>query len=399
MSFTENIIYRGGGVALSASDPTTITPDDAAAAGSSLDAAPADHTHAIACAAPSNTGIANSEGVATSFARSDHVHNTVVTQGQTILAGASNASGILYLAGGGLMSSSGLSFNASYGAMAIGGSANTTATLRIVRSTSGSTSEERQLFIEAVTHTTTTVLTNQRFNMISQPTISSTAGQTITNAATLYIEGAPAAAGASPPTITNNWALWVDAGNVKFDGNLTVDGTLTVAGSAVSSAGVQKVSTQTIAGSPGTTLSFTSLTGDADSYYTIKGTIIAASDGMTVKLKFNTADGDQAIGNANTGAAVNTFNDGSAATFCKFMDDATAAFFTIEISASRTVEGATRDIQWTATLTIVSSVTAAPQTIFCGGTYTAAGELTQIDIIGDANLAVGSTATLFKWPR
>lgn len=38
-----------------------------------------------------------------------------------------------------------------------------------------------------------------------------------TNAATLYIAGAPAATGGS---ITNAYALWVDAGNVRFDGTL-----------------------------------------------------------------------------------------------------------------------------------------------------------------------------------
>jgi hypothetical protein len=48
---------------------------------------------------------------------------------------------------------------------------------------------------------------------------------TTTSAATLYIKDAPTAG--TNQTITRAMALWVDAGNVKFDGDLTVDGTIT----------------------------------------------------------------------------------------------------------------------------------------------------------------------------
>ena len=56
--------------------PNTIEPDDAASAGVSASAARADHEHGIVAAAPSNVGLAgtNSEGAATSFARSNHIH-------------------------------------------------------------------------------------------------------------------------------------------------------------------------------------------------------------------------------------------------------------------------------------------------------------------------------------
>jgi hypothetical protein len=47
----------------------------AAAAGVSTQAARADHKHDITTAAPSSVGTANSEGSASSLARSDHVHN------------------------------------------------------------------------------------------------------------------------------------------------------------------------------------------------------------------------------------------------------------------------------------------------------------------------------------
>lgn len=47
-----------------------------------------------------------------------------------------------------------------------------------------------------------------------------------TNGATLYVEG-PATGTA---TITNNYAVWIDSGNVRIDDNLTVGGDLTVTG-------------------------------------------------------------------------------------------------------------------------------------------------------------------------
>lgn len=57
-------------------DITTIECDDSAAAGTSANLARGDHQHAIVCATPSSVGTANSEGSATSFARSDHVHDS-----------------------------------------------------------------------------------------------------------------------------------------------------------------------------------------------------------------------------------------------------------------------------------------------------------------------------------
>jgi len=51
---------------------------------------------------------------------------------------------------------------------------------------------------------------------------------TTTDAATLYIEGAPSAG--TNQTITNPWALWVDAGNARFDGNIDLEGDIDVNG-------------------------------------------------------------------------------------------------------------------------------------------------------------------------
>ena len=62
----------------------------------------------------------------------------------------------------------------------------------------------------------TGAITSQRAVAILAPTYGFVGASTITNAATLYIDAAPAA-GANA-TITETWALWVDAGAVRFDG-------------------------------------------------------------------------------------------------------------------------------------------------------------------------------------
>jgi hypothetical protein len=61
---------------------------------------------------------------------------------------------------------------------------------------------------------------------IERPRLAATnSSVTTTAAASLYIQGAPTAH--TNQTITNNYALWVDDGLVKFDGALTVGGTIT----------------------------------------------------------------------------------------------------------------------------------------------------------------------------
>jgi len=55
--------------------------------------------------------------------------------------------------------------------------------------------------------------------------LATNASVTTTDAATLYINNAPTAG--TNQTLTNQYALWVDAGLVKFDGALTVGGTIT----------------------------------------------------------------------------------------------------------------------------------------------------------------------------
>lgn len=57
-------------------------------------------------------------------------------------------------------------------------------------------------------------LSNQRYLKIRQPTAAFVGASTITNAATVYVEGAPVAG--TNATITNSYALWVAAGGVSL---------------------------------------------------------------------------------------------------------------------------------------------------------------------------------------
>jgi len=75
---------------------------------------------------------------------------------------------------------------------------------------------------------------------------------TTTDAATLYIKGPPVAH--TNMTITNPWALWVDAGNARFDGDIDLEGdmdingtletdALTIGGTTVAAAGTTSITT------------------------------------------------------------------------------------------------------------------------------------------------------------
>ena len=74
---------------------------------------------------------------------------------------------------------------------------------------------------------TTGITTAKGFNAASlyKPTYTDTSAVTITNAATLYVDNAPAAAGSA--TITHPWAISVGAGNVSFPGTGNALGTIT----------------------------------------------------------------------------------------------------------------------------------------------------------------------------
>lgn len=55
---------------------------------------------------------------------------------------------------------------------------------------------------------------------IHQPAFASSSAVTVTNAATLYVEGQPTAG--SNTTLTSAWAIWVDTGNLRLDGSVAV---------------------------------------------------------------------------------------------------------------------------------------------------------------------------------
>lgn len=71
----------------------------------------------------------------------------------------------------------------------------------------------------------TGALTNQRAVRIAAPTLAFAGASTVTNAATLYVDNAPQE-GANA-TITNAYALWIDAGTSRFDGTALFNGAIT----------------------------------------------------------------------------------------------------------------------------------------------------------------------------
>ena len=76
----------------------------------------------------------------------------------------------------------------------------------------------------------TGAITSQREFKFLAPTYGFVGASTITNAATVYISGAPASG--TNATLTNTYALWIDNGAVQFDRDLTVGTTLSVASSS-----------------------------------------------------------------------------------------------------------------------------------------------------------------------
>lgn len=82
--------------------------------------------------------------------------------------------------------------------------------------------EERAATATLTGSTNITAAAGFNYHSIARPTLSAASALTVTNAATLYIANAPAGGGAGPATITNPYALWIDAGNTRLDGLLGV---------------------------------------------------------------------------------------------------------------------------------------------------------------------------------
>lgn len=95
--------------------------------------------------------------------------------------------------------------------------------------TSGAEANDINFNLARTCQFATTTPATQRAFLVQPPTYScSAASQTITNAATLAISGAPAAG--TNVTLTNAHALWCQAGNAQFDGNVTTTASLIATG-------------------------------------------------------------------------------------------------------------------------------------------------------------------------
>ena len=76
------------------------------------------------------------------------------------------------------------------------------------------------------------------------PTYSATDAATITHAATIYIDKAPVAG--TNTTITNPYALWIDAGDARFDGAVAISGAASASNLSGTNTGDQTISDATI---------------------------------------------------------------------------------------------------------------------------------------------------------
>lgn len=80
--------------------------------------------------------------------------------------------------------------------------------------------EVPNFILRAATTTTNATVADFSFAKFLAPTLASDSSRTTTNSATVYIANAPTAG--TNITITNPYSLWVDNGNVRFDGFLGV---------------------------------------------------------------------------------------------------------------------------------------------------------------------------------
>ena len=140
--------------------------------------------------------------------------------------------------------------------------------------------------LSATVQFATGALATQRAFRISAPTYRFVGASTLTDAATLYVSGAPVAG--TNATITNAYALWVDSGLSKFDGAVTLDGALTSTAGNISL-------TQAVAasGSPvfitATSGAHTTLTASAESssvLYDLSATVQFATGALATQRAF-----------------------------------------------------------------------------------------------------------------
>lgn len=170
---------------------------------------------------------------------------------------------------------------------------NTNNVARTIASSSGAALDD--INVQAATSTLTGTTTVTKFSKVGiyRPTFTDVSAVTITDAATLYVDNSPLAAGSV--TQTNAWAIRVGAGNVSFPGTGNVLGTITsgtwngsVIGGTYGGTGVNNgASTITLAGSfivgtNGGTLAF----GNASKTLTVNNTLsLSGVDGKTLNVQ------------------------------------------------------------------------------------------------------------------
>jgi len=144
-----------------------------------------------------------------------------------------------------------------------------------------------------------TATSNHTIVIEAQVLAATNASVTNTHAASLYISGAPNAG--TNMTLTNPYALWVDAGLVKFDGALTVGGTITgnvtgdLTGTADTVATIAGLAPNT-ATTQATQPAIESIGTDGDTLSILSDTLLmsnTSTDTPVIKL-LNTTDDDQA---------------------------------------------------------------------------------------------------------
>ena len=98
--------------------------------------------------------------------------------------------------------------------------------------TSGNLHVDAATYTDATTSASATTASFATVSFEGGILAASNASVTTTDAATLYVRNAPTAG--TNQTISNAYALWVDAGNARFDSDLSIGGNLTITGDITS---------------------------------------------------------------------------------------------------------------------------------------------------------------------
>jgi hypothetical protein len=197
----------------------------------------------------------------------------------------------------------------------------------------------------------TGAVTNQRSVLIRRPTYSFVGASTITNAGTFVIENSPLAG--TNATITNSYALWIQAGISAFGGDL-----------------VGTAATQNLFNTVATTINFggaatTWTVGATSGTFTLRNTTVALSGGTL------TGAATQNVFNT-TSTTVNAF--GAATTATIFGTPTTAVTYNIGTNATATATTKTLNIGTagasgsTTNINIGSSVAGSASTLTFQGT-------------------------------